>query len=207
MYLHIFYTQFSFIKNYDKIILGDIMYNLMEKAIHFATIAHSGQRRRNENVDVIFHPYTVGMILLKLGCSEEIVCSGILHDIIEDTNYDYEDLKNNFGIKIANNVKKVSEDSNIDNWRTRKESFINQIKDEEKDIITLEIVDKLHNLLSEYERFKKGVNIWSNSPAGYEDNKWFYEEIYFLGKNKNVNKDLLDRYKFLMEEYFGGNYE
>ena len=183
------------------------MYNLMEKAIHFATIAHSGQRRRNENVDAIFHPYTVGMILLKLGCSEEIVCSGILHDIIEDTNYDYEDLKNNFGIKIANNVKKVSEDSNIDNWRTRKESFINQIKDEEKDIITLEIVDKLHNLLSEYERFKKGVNIWSNSPASYEDNKWFYEEIYFLGKNKNVNKDLLDRYKFLMEEYFGGNYE
>ena len=57
----------------------------IEYAIYYATKAHKGQKRKMEDVDMIFHPFTVGMILQRNGQDEEVVAAGILHDVVEDT--------------------------------------------------------------------------------------------------------------------------
>ena len=66
----------------------------IEYAIYFANKAHKDQKRKVENVNMIFHPFTVGMILQRNGCDEDVVAAGILHDVVEDTDATNEDLKN-----------------------------------------------------------------------------------------------------------------
>ena len=65
----------------------------IEYAIYYATKAHKGQKRKMEDVDMIFHPFTVGMILQRNGQDEEVVAAGILHDVVEDTEKTFEDRK------------------------------------------------------------------------------------------------------------------
>ncbi len=75
------------------------MYNKLENAISFCFSAHEGQKRKHGNISFAIHPITVGMMLKDIGCDEDMVISGILHDVIEDTNYTYENIKSEFGRK------------------------------------------------------------------------------------------------------------
>ena len=66
---------------------------LIDYAIYFATKAHTGQKRKSEpEVDMIFHPFTVGMILQRAGANTNCVIAGILHAVVEDTKYTLEDI-------------------------------------------------------------------------------------------------------------------
>ena len=71
----------------------------IEYAIFYATKAHKGQKRKQKDVDMIFHPFTVGMILQRNGCDEDIVTAGILHDVVEDTQHTFEDIEKEFGLR------------------------------------------------------------------------------------------------------------
>ena len=64
----------------------------IEYAIYYATKAHKGQKRKIEDVDMIFHPFTVGMLLQRNGCDENVVAAGILHDVVEDTPHEFDDI-------------------------------------------------------------------------------------------------------------------
>ena len=71
----------------------------IEYAIFYATKAHKGQKRKQKDIDMIFHPFTVGMILQRNGCDEDIVTAGILHDVVEDTQHTFEDIEKEFGLR------------------------------------------------------------------------------------------------------------
>lgn len=95
------------------------MYSNEEKAIRFVIKAFENKRRIKEDIDMSFHSITVGFMLKNIGCNETIVISGLLHDIIEDTEYDYDYIKKAFGKEIADNVLAVSEDKTILDWKKR----------------------------------------------------------------------------------------
>ena len=99
----------------------------LDYAILFATKAHDGQRRKTDNVDMIFHPFTVGMLLQKSGMSEETVIAGILHDVVEDTKYTIEDIEKIFGTNVKNIVEEVTENKKLE-WKERKKEAIEKIK-------------------------------------------------------------------------------
>ena len=101
---------------------------LIDYSIYFATKAHAGKKRKSEpDLDMIFHPFTVGMILQRAGANTKCVIAGILHDVVEDTKYTLEDIKNEFGPEIAKIVDEVSEDKSL-KWKERKIEAINKIK-------------------------------------------------------------------------------
>lgn len=179
------------------------MYLKEEEAIRFVFKAFKGKKRSKEDIELAFHSITVGYMLKDLGCSEEVVLTGLLHDIIEDTLYDYNYIKDNYGEVIANNVFSVSEDLSIVNWRERKEKFINDMYSKSSDIVLVELADKLHNLVSDYDLFKKyGKDALCSSNATYEDNKWYYLEMQKLFNSKLQKNKLLDRYNDIIDVYF-----
>lgn len=181
------------------------MYNDLEKAIYFATKAHKGQKRRNDDIDVIYHPYSVAMMLKDINLDNEYVITGLLHDIIEDSEYTYDDIKETFSETIADNILRVSEDNIIKDWIERKKEFISRLEQEQDiNILYLECADKLHNLLSDYELFNKvGKRAWDSSPASYEENKWYYGEILKIINKKCSKNSLTIRYERLYNYYFG----
>lgn len=180
------------------------MYSKEEQAIKFVIKAFENQKRIKEDINLSFHSISVGFMLKSIGCSEEVVISGLLHDIIEDTNYDYDYILNNYGKEIADNVLAVSENLDIKDWKERKIEFIDRLYNKKEKIILVELADKLHNLLSDYNLFKEnGKGAMATLKTTYEMNKWYYLK---MGKlfNERIKQDneLLKRYNNICEIYF-----
>ncbi|MBQ7140047.1 MAG: hypothetical protein IJO32_00925 [Bacilli bacterium] len=85
----------------------------------------------------------------------------------------------------------------------RKIKFINNLYNENEDIILIELADKLHNLLSDYNLFEQnGKDVLATLNTSYDDNKWYYLEMKKLFNKKLSNNKLLDRYNEICNIYF-----
>lgn len=85
--------------------------NEMDKALHF--VAKNISQTGHNTKPVLLHSFKVAMILYEFNYSLDIVISGILHDLIEDTDISYNDICNTYGKKIAKIVNAVSFNDNI----------------------------------------------------------------------------------------------
>ena len=75
--------------------------DIIERAFRFAKEAHRGIRRRSGE-PYILHPIAVARIVCReIGLGSTSICSALLHDVVEDTEYTVEDIENLFGRKIA----------------------------------------------------------------------------------------------------------
>ncbi len=79
---------------------------LWQEAASFAARAHRNQIRKDGATPYIAHPTRVAMTIRHVfGCDDELaICAGLLHDTIEDTTTDYDDLLARFGREIADIV-------------------------------------------------------------------------------------------------------
>ncbi len=85
---------------------------ILEEALKFATEAHKGIKRKIGEKEYITHPIAVCEILKGVTDDIDILAASLLHDVTEDTDYIYEDIKDKFGEKIADIVQEVSKDDN-----------------------------------------------------------------------------------------------
>lgn len=181
------------------------MYNTLEEAVRLVVKAFDGKKRAKEDIGLSFHSITVGFMLMDAGCDEETVLSGLLHDIIEDTSYNYDYLVEHFGKDVADNVLAISEDMSISDWKERKIAFIKNLATKSEKVIMVEVADKLHNLLSDYELWKiKGNDGLASIHATFEMNRWYYLEMKRLFNEKLKSNCLLDRYNNICKIYFNG---
>lgn len=174
----------------------------LDYAILFATKAHDGQRRKSDNVSMIFHPFTVAMLLKNENMSEDCVIAGILHDVVEDTKYTLEDIENIFGRNIKNIVEEVSENKEL-LWEERKRESIDKLKNASEEGKMLACADKVNNLETLYEIYiEKGEQTWNcfNRPKEYQ--KWYYTEIYNSIMNNFNENNLTKRYKNILDKLF-----
>ena len=81
---------------------------MIRKAIDFATIKHTGQKRKGSGLDYITHPIKVGFILQSLNMPYAVIIAGILHDTIEDTDATYDEIVREFGIEVADLVMELT---------------------------------------------------------------------------------------------------
>jgi hypothetical protein len=109
---------------------------LVERAYTVAAYWHRGQKRKSGD-PYITHPVAVAVILTELGMDHEIVCAGLLHDVLLDTACSEAELTREFGQRITDLLVglRTLEDP-PDDWES--------ITDER--VLTLKLVDRLHNL-------------------------------------------------------------
>ena len=179
------------------------MYELEEEVIRFVFIAFDGLRRKKEDIAMAYHSIMVGSMLKNVHCGEKTVCIGYLHDIIEDTKYTYDDLLERFGMDIADGVLSLSENENITDYVERKKDFLKKLELMDDDLILVEIADKLHNLVSDYEEYKiKGKDFLITEANNFEELKWYYLELKRIFNMRVKENKLLDRYNKIVYEYF-----
>lgn len=179
------------------------MYTKEEQAIKLVVKAFENKKRIKEDINLSFHSISVGFMLKNIGCDEETILGGLLHDIIEDSDYDYEYLADNFGKKVADYVLNVSEDMSIKDWKERKIAFMENLENQDNNNILIEVADKLHNLLSDYHLWKKeGKSALATLRTTYEMNKWYYLEMKKIFNKKLESNSLLDRYNNICKIYF-----
>lgn len=177
----------------------------VEYAIYFATKAHKGQKRKIEDIDMIFHPFTVGMLLQRNGCEEDVVIAGILHDVVEDTQYEFDDVENEFGKVVRDYVYDASEPDKSLEWEDRKKHTIEHIKSAPLGSKLIVACDKISNLEDLYENIEKygEETAWSVLKRGKDLQKWYYCSVYESCINgQDKNHPIFVRYKNILSKLF-----
>ena len=125
--------------------------DIITKAFHFANQAHKGVRRLSGE-PYIMHPIAVAQIACEeMGLGSTSICSALLHDVVEDTDYTVEDIENIFGTKIAqivDGLTKISGGIFGDKASVQAENFKKLLLTMSDDIrvILIKICDRLHNM-------------------------------------------------------------
>ncbi len=81
-----------------KVYAPNANFEMVEKAYNLAKKAHEGQYRKSGEPYFI-HPLAVANILIEMELDIETITAGLLHDVVEDTEYTYEDIKKNLAKK------------------------------------------------------------------------------------------------------------
>ena len=142
--------------------------DMVQKAFEFANEAHKGVRRRSGE-PYILHPIAVAQIVVSnIGLGYKSICAALLHDVVEDTDYTVDDIRNIFGDKIASLVEGLTKIKTVlDNEDKAKQNSI-QAENFKRILLTLnddvrvvliKLADRLHNcrtieFMPEYKRDK-----------------------------------------------------
>ncbi|NMB43037.1 MAG: bifunctional (p)ppGpp synthetase/guanosine-3',5'-bis(diphosphate) 3'-pyrophosphohydrolase, partial [Clostridiales bacterium] len=126
-------------------------FSMIEKAYHLSKDAHEGQLRKSGEPYII-HPLYVAIILAEIELDKESIVAGILHDVVEDTDYTLEEIAEMFSPEIALLVDGVTKLSNIsyshDKVEAQAENLRKMFLAMARDIrvILIKLADRLHNM-------------------------------------------------------------
>lgn len=123
---------------------------LIRKAFDIALDAHKDQRRKTGE-PYIYHPIEVAKIVAnEIGLGATSIACALLHDVIEDSEYTYEDLEKIFGKNIADIVNGLTKISvmNQQNISVQSENYRKLLLTLSEDfrVILIKIADRLHNM-------------------------------------------------------------
>ena len=153
----------------------------LDKAIVYATNAHSGSYRKSSKTQYIVHPLEAATIAARLTDDEEVVAAAVLHDVVEDTPTTKEMLEKEFGKRIAALVCADSEDKREDRpaaetWEIRKQETLDAIPHADMDEQIIILSDKLANLRSMYDDYTRiGDELWNRFNVKDKSKQaWYY---------------------------------
>ena len=124
---------------------------LITRAYHLAKQAHNGVRRLSGE-PYIMHPLSVARIVVKeIGLGSTSICAALLHDVVEDTDYTVDDIRHQFGDKIASIVEgltKLSGGVFADKAMKQAENVRKLVLTMSEDIrvMLVKLADRLHNM-------------------------------------------------------------
>lgn len=124
--------------------------NSVRRAYYYAEQAHDGQTRRSGDPYII-HPLEVASILADMHMDHQILMAAMLHDVIEDTGIERQDIAGQFGDVVADLVDGVSKLTHMNfanKTLARAENFQKMALAMAKDIrvILVKLADRLHNM-------------------------------------------------------------
>ena len=127
---------------------------IIQKAFEFANEAHKGVRRRSGE-PYILHPIAVAKIVVSnIGLGYKSIVAALLHDVVEDTDYTVDDLKNLFGVKVATLVEGLTKIKTVLDNEDKAEQKSMQAENFKRILLTLnddvrvvliKLADRLHN--------------------------------------------------------------
>ena len=139
---------------------------LLDRAIIFAVHAHHNTERRGKGFPYIVHPMEAVEIVATITSDQELLAAAALHDTIEDTDVTVEDIRREFGDRIAELVHAESDQftegvSEEDSWHDRKQAAIDRLAAASHDAKIVALGDKLSNMRAIWRDYQvKGDELW-----------------------------------------------
>jgi guanosine-3',5'-bis(diphosphate) 3'-pyrophosphohydrolase len=171
----------------------DVDRDLIRRAFAFAEEHHRGQVRRSGE-EFIHHPWGVATICAQVHLDEQAIAAALLHDVVEDTETELDDIRVEFGSEIAQLVEGVTkltriqfssrEQAQVENYR---KMFVAMAQD--RRVVLIKLADRLHNMRTiEYlgkqkqlQKAKETLEIYAPLAhrLGIHAWKWELEDLSF----------------------------
>ena len=171
----------------------DVDRDLLRRAFAFAANAHEGQQRRSGE-DFIHHPWGAAKICAELHLDEQTIAAALLHDVVEDTDTDIKEVRDEFGDEIAQLVEGVTkltriqfqsrEQAEAENYRKMIVAMAQDVR-----VILIKLADRLHNMRTiEYlgkqkqvQKAKETLEVYAPLAhrLGINKLKWELEDLAF----------------------------
>src|SRR5881392_1046825 len=171
----------------------DVDKDLLRRAFRFAANAHEGQQRRSGE-DFIHHPWGAAKICAELRLDEQTIAAALLHDVVEDTDTDIKEVRDEFGDEIAQLVEGVTkltrvqfqsrEQAEAENYRKMVVAMAQDVR-----VILIKLADRLHNMRTiEYlgkqkqvQKAKETLEVYAPLAhrLGINKLKWELEDLAF----------------------------
>lgn len=146
--------------------------DLLDRAIVFAVKAHHNTERRGKGFPYIVHPMEAVEIVATLTTDQELLAAAALHDTVEDTEVTVEQIRQEFGDRIASLVHAESDQLNgevftgganeEETWHARKQAAIDRLAAAPHDAKIVALGDKLSNMRAIWRDYKtKGDELWN----------------------------------------------
>ena len=168
----------------------------INEALLFAAIKHDGQKMKQPNVSYVSHLQGVCLEAIN-GCLnstesinlEKVIILALLHDTIEDTATNYEEIKDKFGKDIADGVKALTKNENLP-YEYKMRDSLKRIKKQSIEVSIVKLADRIFNL--------------KDVPAMWDINKvndYKQESILILEEIGTSNSFLANRLKEKIDNY------
>ena len=167
--------------------------DLVTRAFQYAAAAHEGQQRQSGS-DFIEHPVGAARICAELRLDEQTIAAALLHDVVEDTDTDIEDVRAAFGDEIAQLVEGVTKLTRI-SFQSREQAEAENYRkmivamSEDVRVILIKLADRLHNMRTiEYlgkqkqiQKAKETLEVYAPLAhrLGIHTLKWELEDLSF----------------------------
>lgn len=157
---------------------------LLDRAIIFAVKAHAGTERRGKGYPYIVHPLEAVEIVATMTPDQELLAAAALHDTVEDTDVTVEQIRAEFGDRIATLVADESEErpqgvSDEESWHDRKRAAINHLANASHDAKIVALGDKLSNMRAIARDYAEiGDALWNRFHSkNPKDHEWHYRGL------------------------------
>jgi (p)ppGpp synthase/HD superfamily hydrolase len=120
---------------------------LVREALEMARSAHAGQVRNGSGgTPYIDHPLTVAELLAGHGCSDPVLAAALLHDVVEESEVEIEEIRRRFGAEVAVLVAALTDPEEIEPYERRKDAHRAEVEAAGADALTIYAADKLANI-------------------------------------------------------------
>jgi (p)ppGpp synthase/HD superfamily hydrolase len=168
-----------------------------EKALVYATRAHSDQTRKKTGIPYIAHILGVSAIAMEYGANEIEAIAALLHDAVEDCGGErrLRDIEKKFGKAVAKIVDGCTDTYETPKppWRERKEAYLAHLKDSNSATRLVSASDKLHNtraILAELRRH--GLEVFGRFSGKKDGTLWYYRALVTAFREHGDHTDLVD---------------
>jgi (p)ppGpp synthase/HD superfamily hydrolase len=120
--------------------------DLATSALRFARRVHLGQYRKQTGDQFVEHPIAVAQLLTESGYDGSLIAAAYLHDVVEKTDVQLEEIRERFGPGVAALVDCLSEDADIDGYAERKRALRRGILEAGGDPVVIYAADRVANM-------------------------------------------------------------
>ena len=157
---------------------------LLDRAIVFAVKAHAGTERRGKGFPYIVHPMEAMEIVATMTPDQELLAAAALHDTVEDTDVTMEQIRAEFGERVASLVEAESDVQvegvrEEDSWHQRKQAAIDRLARAPREAKMVALGDKLSNMRAIARDYAiQGDKLWSLFHASDpKEHEWHYRGL------------------------------